>query len=1569
MRNFLIFLLLAIAEILPAQNYLQNAPPAQQTKAPEDCYTRLLDNGNAALRRGEPRVALRYFNDAKNCPDAQGNSRRQSELDARITRCNNELGIVNTASGPKKNNATPASRKRSFTSETSNARRHYAANRDFLKDTIEHCFERMSEEADRAFRLRFWEDAAALYRAAKNCADADQNDRQRMSERITACRDAAENELFAKQQEAERRARHAIASNMADDALELLQTTDRSIAFRLADFANQYVAPDDNPECVQAMFDAWYYQPADDIKHQLDELYRPALCYELADNLGENTQIRYQQQRDGQQWLWAFVPKTGDMFAWEMPSMKIVQSFGTGEANSYTGFDFSPAGDLLFLGNNFFELRRNARVHRVDVATPGAWCFSERGDEFFFQNVGRQSIYILNVREALAQQSRSKGNKNANTFQIPVVEREIVTGVTEQLLAIQYFKGKFWLGYRDRIEVLSKPAPGQSWKKEKVIRFEQNESTQIHEFRDLRLEIYPKEGFAVLGYFGGATIVSLDDAAGKPAFRQMNECFPLAISPTLHQLAVQHVGNYQHNAFWLFDAFTGDTLIRQRIPGFTNFDLMKGAFSPDSRWAAATSYMGNICVWALKDEPTVRTASFPINLLENPDCHFNSDGALLINYFRDTLAVYQTDEPDSPPRFFKNFQQVIRGSSDDWVLVHTAATSCVALRLEDGKSVSIPCLDPPYGLFAVDEPSEKLIAYLTDKNKVELRSLENGALITHRVFEGGPIAELHFIPGSQDLLVVQHNSNSRVDAERSSVKIWSPLRAGLKPHALRMHDYLVREMSLDRNGQRVAFSNGNDIRLYEFVSPENEMLKIRPIKDKLVNAIAFIPGSSLIAAAYTGGKIIFWDAVTGELKLQWQAVPQDGLIEFIVEIRDIAVSADGAILHIITTDGRMYSYAIDPTDIRNAAQDEHRHLQSFDIEQIQRYNLEVALNYPGNFERLAESGDGPLLSSFFRYFQWQALESNNIERVKLYCERSYFLFERLDANTQETWRNDVQLMYQDYAQKLMMRSSLSEAAKVLDFLEKQFGNRPTLMDAHMALLKKDYSKASQLYTRYLLKDEGSLSLDFLVRWSFEQVEKDMLQMISYELLDSTQINCFCSTVRYSGSFANVCPNGAGYPDNILSATDRTRWEIFEMHRAADELHHFAARSRLLTKAYQQAKELARQNPAADQTWQENTLLSLAAIHYAWAKFEGNSAAALQQYEQTAHLLAEHGPLKKLADTSRLSLLTTAYWKWGAQLLKGGNAAEALPKLETALNTARALSVAVAQADTNLLVGYYDNLVGPVYRDMGTAYLLSGRPTEARQAYELANAYFYSTGLNSLYTAGVALFEGDQTQASLDYGGIYHASQTAEAVYMIDCLSERFPEKKAALQNYIPTLYGGLRSRNRALVNNETTFWLAQLKTTRFALQARWDSAVWWTRVAMQQAEYYAKQTNADPTWQNNWIGEHINLPYYLLLSGWNKPEALEECMRIAEAAETYLKDKEDSYQYKGLIKTNLAHALVLRNKPGDRDRAIELYKTFLSSYNSPEGYDNLDILEKDFRDLKNAGAPWPELRLQERIEE
>ena len=1564
MRNTLLIFVLLLAGTLAAQNYSQNAAPVQQALVVDDCYTRNLDNGNAAMRRGDAKEALRLFKEAKKCPETQGNARRQTELDTRIERSEAQLGIKKISKNEDKTSGQQpsGSRKRSITNELPSTRRNYPTNHILLKDTLDDCFRRMEIEADRAYRLQFWEDAASLYRAAKNCSDADQDDRQRMAEKITDCRDAAENELFAKQQEAERQARHAIAANLADDAQELLRTNDRSLAFRLADFANQYISPDDNTDCVQAMFDAWYYQPSEESKNRPDELYHPVFCYELADNLGENTQVKFEQQQDGTQWLWAFVPKNGDMFAWEMPSMKVVQYYGTGEGNGYTGFDFSPDGELLFWSHKFFELRRGTRAVRVDVPSIAQWCFSTRGDEFFFEDVSEEKIYVLNVPEAFEQQYARKGSKNANTIQIPAVKREIVSGIPTGLLALKYLDGKFWLGFRNRIEVLAKAKAGDQWKREKTILFKGLTIPEYVDQKRLRLEMFPEEGFAVLGFNGQTWPITFDNQENEGKVKSLENVRPLAVSATTRRIACESTGNFQYNSFWLLDAKSGDTLLRQRIPLYTDFELLSGSFSADARWVAATSSNGNINVWALQDVSTVRAARLPRPPDNKPV--YSPDGNHLFVAFNDTLAILNTSISEKPERFWKNNLQPLHGASDQWAMLQISPDSAEVRHLTDGRIIGFPLLNEGFPfLYTLDSRGEKFVAYLSAWNKVEVRSLKNGALIASKVFEGGSIGELRFVPGTDNLLVVQHTSIGENAIGQSSVKVWSPLRAVEKPRALRLHEYPVTSMSLDGSGNLAAFSNGGDIRVFDLKNIENEVLKIRAAPNENVQAIAFQPNSNLLAAAYSTGKIVLWNFQTGQAALQLQAIPREGLMEGYLEISSIGFSEGGTVLHIAVNDGRLLAYALDPSYIREVVQNDNRQLQSFGVEHIVRYNLEAALYYPGNFERLAESGDAPLIRSFFRHFRGQAVESNNIVQVRDYCERALYLYERLDENTKERWRPDMRVMYEDYARKLLLRGNLKEAAVVISMIKNEFEYEPVLLNAHLALLNRNFTVASNLYSKYLLTSEDDIPLSDYRQWAFEGLEKEMIQFKDYELLDSVQGSCFCGTVGLSGAFFEFCPQNRSYT-SCLSAADQTRWEIFQKRDQAFNTLRNTTKTTLLTEAQLKAKNLVRQQPAEGHAWLETATLDLASAHRKWGVFEQYSPEASPHFEKAVQLLTEIGAFKKLSDTSRLSLLTSTHLAWGKHLLDAGKTTEALTQLFLGLETAQPLSEIVYESDTSLLRIYYDNLVGPLYEKIGSAYLLQGNTAEARRAYEKADNFLLSYGLNSLYLANVAVLENDETQAFLDYGEITSAYETAQALFWIDRLAEQFPEKAPQIEAFAPRLRSALRSKNQRLVNVETDYWLAKLKVEHFVATSRWDSAIVWSSIAMSSAKRAADQLDADETWKTYWLDEHVNLPYFLLLEGWQKPASLEETIRYVEKAEEFLSKQDSSNFYYGnreLLKTNLGHALVLRNQSGDREKAVELYKFFLLAYSDSRGYDNLDVLQKDFRDLQRAGATWPTL--------
>lgn len=1568
MRIFLFALILCQTSHLFGQIYTQNAAPTQQKSAFEDCYTQNLDNGNAALRRGEAKVALRFFQAAKDCPEAQGNTRRQSELDTRIARCEAYFSTPTSTLSDEKTAYKPnqAGRKRGFSSESTPVRRHYRADQSLLRDTLNDCFTQIVAEADRAYRLRFWEDAAALYRAAKNCDDADQKDRFNMSARITDCRNAAENELYAKQQEAERQARHAIAANLADDAQELLKTTDRSLAFRLADFANQYVAPDDNPDCVQAMFDAWYYETTESSKNRENELYKPVFCYEIGENLGLGAILRYEQQRDGKQWLWGFKPKTGDLYAWEMPSMTQVQHLRTSENTQYLGFDLNPNGELMFWGSNFYELRRGDLEHKIQVPAVGNWCFSKRGDEFFYENTAEGKIYVLDMRRVFEQQVSRKGSKNNNIVQKPVIAREIVTGVPAGLLAMKYVDGNFWLGFRDRILILTKDGEGKPWRVARNLPFTDVEIPDYVQGKDLKLLLDPASKTAFLGFGQGGWNFQIPDLKNDPSgsiiSTSFNNMYPLALSGSTRKGAFLYYGNYNYDSFWLMDPISGDTLLRQRLPDFTGFELLNGAFSTDGKWVATNSTAGNLSVWALQDAPTIWESN--MNIIQDMQPLFSTDGAYLFVSHSDTLSIVKTTEPQKPLYTWKEFGYPLQGMSNDWALVQISADSAEARHLSNGRRLRFP-LSNAEGfsyLYAFDTSGEQIVAYLSDWNTVALRSLKDGQLIAQKTFEGGQISTLYCVPGSNQILLIQLNSGLDNGFGQTNVKLWTPNAPNNEIRAPRLHDYPINLSAVDPSGRYVAFSNGGDIRIFDLQNLENEFLKIRNSRENRIESIAFRPNSNLLAAAYSNGVLIFWDTQTGQSVLQLQALPEDELTNNGLSAIAIGFSNKGNLLHIATTNGRMKAIAIDPSYIRAEAQNGDRQLQSFSVDHIVRYNLESALYYSGNFERLAESDDAPLVRTFLQYFGSQAQESNNIERVRDYCERAYYLYTRLSDSNKSIWKEEMMRMYEGYAWKLLLRDNLAESSAVLAFIKNQFGKEPLLLSAHVALLKKNCADASQKYTQFLLMDGGQILSTYETAWHFDQTALDLSQLRDFNVLDTLEIACFCAIVKDNDAFATLCAKHLNSPYAIRNSEDQLRWDIYKNRNEATHNSRLFLKVELLENAYQKAQKLVQNSPENGQIWSETVRLELAGAMRDLALFERYSPSAGQYFESAKNLLTEGGAFRQLSDTARLSLLSANYLDWGTLLLNEDKPQEASEKLNLGLEAISELSRQVYALDSTRLVVYYDHLAGPLFEKLGTAFLLLGYTAEARQAYEQSSIYFVTYGLNSLYVGNVSLFEGDEDAATLDYGGIFDARQTAEVLFTIDRLIARFPAKKQVLEAYQKRFLTALGNKNPKLTNAESNYWYANLKTEFFAGTSQYDSAMYWSNVQLMAAKRCDELPNAGSNWVQNWLNEHINLAYYSLLGAWDEAEGLQRCIDLSQKGLNFIQNpgrEGFSYGNQELFKTNYAHALVLRNQPGDREKAMGLYQEFMENYADSRGYDNLELLEKDIRDLKAASAPWP----------
>ncbi|MEO6758289.1 MAG: hypothetical protein ABIO24_02465, partial [Saprospiraceae bacterium] len=119
-------------------------------------------------------------------------------------------------------------------------------------------------------------------------------------------------------------------------------------------------------------------------------------------------------------------------------------------------------------------------------------------------------------------------------------------------------------------------------------------------------------------------------------------------------------------------------------------------------------------------------------------------------------------------------------------------------------------------------------------------------------------------------------------------------------------------------------------------------------------------------------------------------------------------------------------------------------------------------------------------------------------------------------------------------------------------------------------------------------------------------------------------------------------------------------------------------------------------------------------------------------------------------------------------------------------------------------------------------------------------------------------------------------------------------------------------------------------------------------------------------WPENWLSTLLSASYYLLFVSPQDPTALSRAIQFAEVAEKYSVDSLPGYRDAALLKTNHAHALILRDGTGDRDKAITLYRDFIGFHDLPNSSylekNHWELLQKDFRDLHAAKVQLPRLR-------
>lgn len=1442
-------------------------------------------------------------------------------------------------------------------------RRHYRPSRSFLENADENCFEATRREADRAFAQRCWEDASLLYRAAKNCADADQKRRQEMSDRLEACREAAELELV-------NRERHAIAANRADDAHELLRLADRSLAYRMANFANTYIAPpgEDNPDCQQAVFDAWYASPGA-LGGQYNDTIQAPFCYQLGENLGTDAIIRFVGKGE-QKKIYAFSLSRHMLYNWDAQTLEAGTPVPIEKA--MIGFEVSPDGNtfLFYSPTQLIFWRKGREVYRLNVRRMHSFCFDTESDEFFLLDTVEMKIEALSLREVYLGSNNNKMQKQRKIeeLRIPPTFRPWMTGVGPGLLAFAVSKGDTWLGYHDRVLILRKVQAGQGWQIIKNYPIPAPIANGMYAMQP-GLQLIPDRNMAFYSNDSSNMVVMLPENDTIPVSRQYFSGYPLARPSDNGLVAALKMESYLHAGTIRIYQENGGLQYVGAVPEMEYYGQMSGALDPDGAWLILPSGAGVLNGWRLDNSRQNIFHKFKLGAQYVDD--ISPDGRYYISHTAGSLHVCDCTRPggtvgapfalanENSLNYFSNRM------SNHWVASTWRSDSIMLWNWETNKHWYFPLSDVT-NWPAVFTDDERYFATADSDGLIRVYDLNNGTLVSTRPFSG-EVQEMAFVPGTNELVLLQISTSDYDYSQKKVVRIIHPFRSDYRQRTVRLHEYDINLMAVSAQGDYLALSNGTDVRIFDLDNLTDEMTQILPTGEGLgpaspamVLAIHFAPDGRSLVATYGDHNVIFWNTETGQANFKLR-LPSEARYMSFTKIRIIP---EGNLLCLLSPGDGLLVRSLDLDAIRTAIQPSNYHLIAFSDGQISKYNLDQALSYPNNFERLAGSGDIPLIKAFLNYYFQQAASSNNIDQVSQYCERAFVLYSQLDTLTQRESRESLINMYDNYLWKWLIRDRPDKAEQVLQYVNRQF-KRPGIMvlsEAHIALVKgkdEDLRRAVRLYADWITTQSGMASevyFDASLRPLFDK----FVQLAEFELIGDKQIDCLCGMFGEWPNFSlctNRTKNAAAVPFDLEM---RLRWNIYKQVMQGSLTERHVEKRRLLEDALEDTRQLSRIKPALGRTEQEKIILQLGYVYAGWATFEQGNDRTPELRKQGIALLEDAGPFHH-HEQERLEFLAFLYHELAYDQYNKDQFADALETCKKGYGISEKLWNTTQ--DTAMLRAYADGLVGEQLTLLGNISLLLGDYTTARTAYDEANNLM-TEGLNSYYTAHVELAEGNEISALINYGGILTTEQLGNAIFDLERLAYRLPERKDSILAFIPRLRTAWLNNNLRSSSMEVDYRYAALQTQRAIFLKNYAQALEWNTRTLESVGQLIKYKNTAYAWEDLQADVQLNHSYYMILNARSDTSMLTRAIDFARNCEDNALEKGNgSFMHRSdeFLRTNIGHGHLLRNRPGDREKAIFAYREFLAMDAAKSG-SYWDVLLKDFRDLYHQGFKWPDLK-------
>ncbi|MBK8555184.1 MAG: hypothetical protein IPL65_05160 [Lewinellaceae bacterium] len=271
------------------------------------------------------------------------------------------------------------------------------------------------------------------------------------------------------------------------------------------------------------------------------------------------------------------------------------------------------------------------------------------------------------------------------------------------------------------------------------------------------------------------------------------------------------------------------------------------------------------------------------------------------------------------------------------------------------------------------------------------------------------------------------------------------------------------------------------------------------------------------------------------------------------------------------------------------------------------------------------------------------------------------------------------------------------------------------------------------------------------------------------------------------------------------------------------------------------------------------------------------------------------------------------------------------------------------------------LADSVLINTGITYLLMAQADSAQYYFEWADS-LAPFGINPHYLGHVDLLRGDSTAALLAFGKITQAEEAGYAIALIERMASIYPTRQPLYTCCADLLRKRLLKKLR-LQPDEVDYYNAHFKIQLFRAQANWKEALHWSEQTLEYAQNLLNEQSYSPQRKAIWLNACLDYSYDLLFNP--SAENLGQGIGYVRQAQMYLNEFYPDYAYKNLLYTNLAHALWLRNGPGDHENALTTYRNFFNS--SRDAYENnipcdpWEMLYRDFRDIHRAGVQWPDL--------